>query len=112
MPHKERPDHRLQHLLFTLPRAACTNMLMRRSDRELAICLLYLDGEVAELLLSRLGRAKQERVEGERRYVSRMGLRYPEYRLHLESLIQALSGKGGESIRSYIRPRRNRDETG
>jgi hypothetical protein len=79
---------------------------MRRSDRELAICLLYLDDEVSRILISKLGSAKRERVEVEKRYVSRMGVRYPEYRIHVEAIIAALSGKGGESIRSYIRPRR------
>jgi hypothetical protein len=103
----EGPDSRLYKLLCSLPPAEAANTLMRRSDRELAICLLYLEEEVSRELLSRIGKVKRNRVETERQYVSRMGLRYPEYRLHLEALIAALSGRGGESIRSYIRPRRD-----
>jgi hypothetical protein len=107
-PQGQSPEARLISLLHSLSSTESSNRLMRRSDRELAIVALCLEQENYRFLFGLLGREKQKRVENERRYVARLGLRYPDYRKSIELLIAALSGRSNEQLHSYIRPRKNR----
>jgi len=100
----ESPEERLLKLLRNLPAAEAQNRLMRISDRELAICMLYMDPPNRGRLLGLLGSAKRQRVSQETGYVSHLRLRYPQYRQVIEKVIGVLSGYERGSIRSYIRP--------
>ncbi len=101
------PELRLIRVLSALAPAEASNRLMRRSDRELAISLLSMERENRERVLSFLGRVKRKRVEEELRYVERMGLRYADYRRAIEGVTAGIISGRGETLRSYIRPRRN-----
>ncbi|MDY7027808.1 MAG: hypothetical protein SVR04_05890 [Spirochaetota bacterium] len=77
---------------------------MRITDRELAICMLYMDEKERPRILNTLGNTKRQRVVQEIGYVSHLRLRYPQYRVVIEKVIGVLTGSDDGSIRSYIRP--------
>lgn len=102
----ESPDQRLIKLIRSLPPQEAQNRLMRVTDRELAISILYMEKPEQKLVLQRLGASKSRRVRQELDYVSHLRLRYPQYRDVIEQVIERISGRSDGSIRSYIRPRR------
>jgi hypothetical protein len=107
MPPIETPDRRLLKLLRLMPASDVQNRLMRITDREIAVSLLYLVQEERAFVLSFLGGAKRRRVEEEIEYTDRMRIRYPQYRVMIESVISQLGGSGGGPVRSYLRPIRD-----
>ncbi len=100
------PDRVLAELLHSGKHTEVQNILMRISDRELAISTIYMQEEDITFLLSFLPTVKQKRVEQEQGYVSRLNLRYPQYRTVIDDVILRLQGMSGDGIRSYVRPRR------
>ncbi|MCD6398197.1 MAG: hypothetical protein J7L71_11725 [Spirochaetaceae bacterium] len=100
------PDSILAQLLHSGRYADVQNILMRISDRELAICTLYMKENDITLLFSFLPVVKQDRVRQEQLYISKLNLRYPQYRTVIDDVILRLQGVSGDGIRSYIRPRR------
>ena len=100
------PDKVLSGLLHSGKQTDVQNILLRISDRELAICLLYMENNEANYLLSFLPDIKQKRIIQEKDYLSRLNIRYPQYRTVIEDVILRLRGISGEGIRSYVRPRR------
>jgi len=105
----EAPDKRLIKILQSLSPAEAQNRLMRISDRNLAICTLYMEDVERNILLGRLGKAKRDRVQQERGYVEHLRLRYPQYRSVIEQVILSLAGGKDIGPRSYIRPIKNSD---
>jgi len=101
------PDRRLYRLATALPPRDVQNRLMRITDRELAISMLYLDDSERRVMLGFLGRVKRDRVTQELSYVQHLRLRYPQYRRVIEQVIAFLSGRSDGSVRSYIRPIRD-----
>ena len=104
MPPIETPDRRLLKLIRSLPASDAQNRLMRISDRELAVSLLYLVSDERSYVLSFIGGAKRRRVEEEIEYTERLRIRYPQYRAMIESVIEQLGGSGRGPLRSYLRP--------
>ena len=100
------PDRVLARLLHSGKHADIQNILMRISDRELAICTIYMEEEDITFLLSFLPAVKQDRVKQEQGYVARLNLRYPQYRTVIDDVILRLQGLSGGGIRSYVRPRK------
>ena len=100
------PDRVLAGLLHSGKHADVQNILMRISDRELAICTIYMEEKDIAFLLSFLPVVKQDRVKQEQIYVARLNLRYPQYRTVIDDVILRLKGLAGDGIRSYIRPKR------
>jgi len=100
------PDKTLADLLRSGIHANIQNILMRISDREIAICMLYLSEKDEAFLLSFLSSVKQKRIKQEQVYVKSLHLRYPQYRTVIDDVILRLQGLSGEGIRSYVRPRR------
>jgi len=100
------PDKVLSNLLKTGTHSNIQNILMRISDRELAICMIYLSEKDKIFLLSFLSSVKQNRIKQEQIYVKSLHLRYPQYRTVIDNVILRLQGLSGEGIRSYIRPRK------
>lgn len=103
----ETPDKRLIKILHSLSPAEAQNRLMRITDRNLAICTLYMEDFERTILLERLGKAKRDRVQQELGYVRHLRLRYPQYRSVIEQVIISLAGGRDISPRSYIRPIRD-----
>lgn len=100
----ESPDKRLIKILKGLPPAEAQNRLMRITDRNLAICMLYMEDMERNVLLGRLGKMKRDRVQQEHGYVKHLRLRYPQYRSVIEQVIISLVGGKDIGPRSYIRP--------
>jgi hypothetical protein len=100
------PDNELAGLLRSGKHADVQNILMRISDRELAISTIYMKEEDIAFLLSFLPAVKQDRVKQEQIYVARLNLRYPQYRTVIDDVILRLKGMSGGGIRSYVRPRK------
>ena len=100
----ESPEQRLLKIIRSLPPAEVQNRLMRITDRELAICMLYMEKTEYPLLLDPLGKAKRQRILQEISYVNHLRLRYSQYRVVVEKVIDVLTGRDDGSIRSYIRP--------
>ncbi len=104
---KEAPDKRLLKIIKGLTPAEAQNRLMRVTDRNLAICLLYMEEFERNLLLGKLGKMKRGRVEQELGYVKHLRLRYPHYRSVIEQVIISLAGGKDMGPSSYIRPIKN-----
>jgi len=100
------PDQVLTDLIHKGPFAKVQNILMRISDRELAISMLYLLEENETFMLSFLSEVKQDRIKQEQVYLKGLNLRYPQYRTVIDDVILRLQGMSGGGIRSYVRPRR------
>jgi hypothetical protein len=100
------PDKIFTDLLRSGKHAVIQNILMRVSDRELAVCTTYMDKKDISLLFSFIPKVKQDRVHQEQIFVSRLNLRYPQYRTVIDDVILRLKGISGAGIRSYVRPRR------
>jgi hypothetical protein len=100
------PDQVLADLLHKGSYADIQNVLMRISDRELAISMLYLSEEDETFMLSFLSDIKQDRIKQEQVYLKSLHLRYPQYRTVIDDVILRLQGMSGGGIRSYVRPRR------
>lgn len=100
------PNSVLAGLLHSGNHAEVQNILMRISDRELAISTIYMKDEDIAFLLSFLPAVKQNRVKQEQIYVDRLNLRYPQYRIVIDDVILRMKGMSGGGIRSYVRPRR------
>jgi hypothetical protein len=100
------PDKVLADLIRSGSSASVQNILMRISDRELAISMIYMEKKNISFLLSFLPKLKQDRVKQEQGYVARLNLRYPQYRIVIDDVILRLKGLSGGGIRSYVRPRR------
>ncbi len=100
------PDKVLANLLHKGSHAQIQNILMRISDRELAICMLYLSEKERTFLLFFLPPVKQKRIGQEQNYLKSLNIRYPQYRTVIDDVILRLQGMSGEGIRSYVRPRR------
>mgnify|MGYP006296943543 CR=1 FL=1 len=105
----ESPDKRLIKILQSLSPAEAQNRLMRVTDRNLAICTLYMEDVQRTILFGRLGRVKRDRVQQELGYVRHLRLRYPQYRAVIEQVILSLAGGKDSGPRSYIRPIKNSD---
>ena len=100
------PDQVLAELLHKNPHANIQNILMRISDRELAISMLYLS-EIEEIfMLSFLPPVKQNRIKQEQGYLTRLNIRYPQYRTVIDDVILRLQGMSGGGILSYVMPRK------
>lgn len=102
----DSPEQRLLKIMKVLPHAEVHNRLMRITDRELAICMLYIEENQRPAILNLLGSVKRQRVIQEIGYVSHLRLRYPQYRMVIEKVIGVISGQDEGNIRSYIRPYR------
>jgi len=100
----ESPDKRLIKILKALPPADAQNRLMRITDRNLAICMLYMENVERTILLGRIGKMKRDRVQQELGYVKHLRVRYPHYRSVIEQVIISLVGGKDIGPRSYIRP--------
>lgn len=88
-----------------LPRVHVQNGLMRSGDREIALSMMYMDDPDRTFLLSLLPSAKVRRIREELALQQRLKITYNQYVKAISALTKNLeSGRGGGSIRSYIRP--------
>jgi hypothetical protein len=82
------------------------NRLMRASDREIALAMMYMEDRDRNRIISHLGKRKGSRVQEELDYQSRLAVTYEQYRVAVSRILDLLRNEGNtESVRSYIRPR-------
>lgn len=85
------------------------NALMRTSDREIAMAMMYMDNPDRNYLLSLLPRPKARRVGEELRLHQRLTIRYDQYAAAVDGMMASLDPGGRpSSFRSYLRPKRTR----
>ena len=104
---QESSDTQLIKILKSLSPAEAQNRLMRVTDRNLAICMLYMDVSDRNVVLDRLGKMKRQRIKQEFVYVQHLRLRYPQYKSVIEKVILSIVGGKNVAPQSYIRPLRN-----
>lgn len=98
------PIHRL---LGSLDETDLQNVLMRTTDRELAIMLSRSAPGECRIILDSLSHQKRLRVEEEIRFVKRLRLTRDQYSKVMAGIAGTIKdGKRTEGLKSYIRPRR------
>lgn len=98
---------RLAGLLQSLPAAHVQNTLMASTDRNIALALLGCEDAMEKDVLSRIARAKADRVRQELAITERRRVDSGHVRDALELLLDALeTNQAPAGTRSYWRPRR------
>ena len=98
---------RLTELLQTLPAAYVQNTLMASTDRNIALALLGCEDAMEKDVLSRVARAKADRVRQELAISERRRVDSGHVRDALALLLHALeTSQAPTGRRSYWRPRR------
>lgn len=83
------------------------NRLMKASDRNIALALLYLENDERNRILSCLSAGKARRVRDELALNERRRIAGQHYRLAYEDVLQFLRQQNKkESLKSYVRPKR------
>lgn len=102
------PHDRILDRLRALPEVDAQNRLLRLSDANLALSLIYMADWQQDYVLGFVGDAKRGRVRLELERQLRSRIIYDQYRRACEAVIGSLGGGSGESVRSYYRPSRPR----
>jgi hypothetical protein len=100
------PGRRILDLLTVLPRVDSQNRLLRVSDRDLAMALLYMEDAERDRVLDLVGTGKGVRLELER--VERSRTEYRHHEMAAGLVIRVLEGSTAEGASSFYRPSRVR----
>ena len=101
------PNEQLIRRARALPKVRVQNGLMRSGDREIALSMMYMEDSDRANFFSLLPAAKVKRIREELSLQQRLKITYDQYRKAITALTETLgSDRGGESIKSYIRPAR------
>lgn len=101
------PHQRLIRIIRSLPPEVAQNRLLRTSDRELALSMMYLDDNERASILSMVSMQKERRIQEELTLHERLHITYKQYRIAIEHVIEKLmTARGNSSFKSYLRPRR------
>lgn len=104
-------QRRLLELIETLPPVLAQNRLMTCTDRDLALALVGMGAEDAERVLAPISPRKAQRVREERALEERRQVDARHIIAAITTVIAALRGERNRAARrSYLRPRRRRDE--
>lgn len=98
------PYQAILDLLRVLPAADAQNRLMRSTDRDLAMVLVYLPEDRRRAFLSHVGSAKEQRVKLEMERLSRSRLQYRYYEQACAAILGVLRGSQPRGGRSFYRP--------
>ena len=101
------PNDRLVAALRALGPVEAQNRLMRLSDREIALSMMYMGDRDRGALLALLPAPKAERINSEMRLHRRLVIRYDQYVTAVESVLSSLEQQRRGTFRSYLRPRRS-----
>ena len=101
----DTPNNRLVQQVRSLPRVLAQNSLMRAGDREIALAMMYMEDADRAFFFSLLPAAKVKRIQEELVLQQRLKITYDQYKKAVEQVTASLGSKrGGDSIKSYIRP--------
>ncbi len=94
-------------LVKTMNPVEVHNRLMKASDRNIALALLYLGNDERNRILSYLSAEKVRRVRDEIALNAKRRISGKHYRLAYDDVLQFLKQQTKqENLKSYIRPRR------
>lgn len=102
------PQDMILDRLRALPEVDAQNRLLRLSDSNLSLSLIYMADWQQDYVLGFVGEAKRRRVRLELERQLRSRVVYDQYRRACEAVLGSLGGGRGESVRSYYRPSRPR----
>ena len=99
------PQDDLLRLIRILPSADVQNRLMKTTDRELALAMMYLSDTERSAVLSFLSRQKGDRVNSEYNLQKGLKITYNQYLDALKNVTARLEyGEERSSKKSYLRP--------
>ncbi len=102
------PHDRILDILRTLPTVDGQNRLLRISDANLALALVYMADWQQDYVLSFVGAVKERRVRLEIERQVRSRLPYDRYLRAAEAVESVLRGESPGGLRTYYRPNRER----
>lgn len=102
------PHDRILDLLRSLPEVDAQNRLLRLSDANLALSLIYMADWQQDYVLGFVGETKEQRVRLEVERQMRSRVLYKQYLQAADAVTATLEGSSGGGIRSYYRPGRPR----
>ena len=99
------PHDKILAILRTLSAVEAQNRLLRLSDQNLALSLLYMADWQHDFVLGFIGPAKQRRVRLEIERQLRSRIVYDSYLRATKTVIDTLAGEIAVKKRTYYRPR-------
>jgi hypothetical protein len=102
------PGRRILDLLTALPRVDGQNRLLRVSDRDLALALLYMEGIDRDRVLDLVGTGKSSRVRLELDRIERSRVEYRHHEMAAALVARVLEGSATRGASSFYRPSRVR----
>ncbi len=99
------PNEQLVRRARALPKVRVQNRLMRAGDREIALSMMYMEDSDRTFFFSLLPAVKVKRIREELALQQRLKITYDQYKKAITALTETIGmERGGDSIRSYIRP--------
>ena len=101
------PNDKLVKILKIRQGTGLVNKLLRISDRELALSMMYMHDNDRQLIFEILSAEKVKRIRSELLLHNRLQIRYMQYRMAIDHVLDMLTGeKAGYSLKSYLKPKR------
>ena len=101
------PNTTLVRIMRSQPSVDAHNRLMRMTDREIGLSMMYMDQADRNYVLALVPGPKARRVREELALQERLTIRYDQYVTAVNHVTQMLqAGSGEKAFRSYLRPRR------
>lgn len=102
------PHQRVLELIRSLDRVDVQNRLLRTSDKEIALSLIYMSDWQQDFVLEFLGTVKEARVRQELERYRHTRILYRQYEMAVHTVIRSLEGGRLTGARVYYRPLRSR----
>ncbi|MFO8042003.1 MAG: hypothetical protein R6U25_02270 [Alkalispirochaeta sp.] len=100
------PYQKILELLRVLPAVDCQNRLMKTSDRDLSMALIYASAPECDQVLSLVGPGKAHRVRVEIERCRRSRTQRLHYETAVATVVKTLQGAAVTAPKSYYRPSR------
>ena len=109
VPARMTPNDKLLKIIHDSRGTDLNNKLMRITDRELALSMMYMEQRDREAIFDLLSTGKVKRIREELSLHDRLQIRYAHYRTAIDHVIQILNHeKKSYSLKSYLKPRHYR----
>ena len=101
----DTPNAILVRKLGSLSKVVVQNRLMRVSDREIALSMMYMEDADRGRIFSILAPKKVVRIREELALISRLRVTYEQYSKAISSVTSVVEGEARETgLKSHIRP--------
>ena len=102
---KQTPNERLLKVIRTVPRVSLQNRLLRMTDREIAVSMMFMEENDRNSIFDILSSRKRNRVKEELLLHQRLRINYNQYLTVIEHVVQQLTREHIKpGSRSYLRP--------